>query len=178
MPSIRYPHTPPPTFPPPPATRLIRPENAPTVYSHEHHNPSVVDRAYEYESSLATTEGPQGTITSDYHGRQYRLNQLPLDLAAFSAIRVPDNVVPSSSCTNALALHSYYTDSSTSAQSRKSRSNRATNSAETYSNLQLLNKPVACGVMDVNLVKDIRVLIEDLQALCEGMQRWLALLAL
>jgi hypothetical protein len=109
-------------------------------------------------------------------GRQYRPTQPPADSAAFSAIRLPDNIAPSSSYTNALAhhpvLHSSNTDSSTSsAQSGKSKSKRATSPAKTYSDLQLLNKPVKYGVMDAerdDLPEDIRVLIEDLQALCEN----------
>ncbi|KAF2241421.1 hypothetical protein BU26DRAFT_571901 [Trematosphaeria pertusa] len=69
-------------------------------------------------------------------------------------------------------LHSSNTDSSTSsAQSRKFKSKRATSPAKTRSDLQLLNKPVKHGVIDAernDLPEDIRVLIEDLQALCEN----------
>lgn len=101
--------------------------------------------------------------------------QPPLDLAAFSAIHLPDNITPSILYTNALAhhpVHSSKTDSSSSsAQSGKSKSKRAKSPAKTYSDLQLLNKSAEYGVMDADrddLLEDICLLIDDLRALCEN----------
>ncbi|KAI9686291.1 MAG: hypothetical protein M1820_010673 [Bogoriella megaspora] len=109
-------------------------------------------------------------------GQKRGLTQQPLDLAAFSTTQRPDNITPSSSYTNALARHprlppSNTNSSSSSIQSEKSKLKRATSPAKTYSDLQLLNKPVKYGVMDAerdDLPEDIHVLIEDLQALCEN----------
>lgn len=53
----------------------------------------------------------------------------------------------------------------------RSKLKRATSPAKTYSDLQLLNKPVTYGIIDIeldDLLEDIRQLIEDLQALCEN----------
>jgi len=72
-----------------------------------------------------------------------------------------------------LTILSSYTDSSIpSALYGKTKSKWATSPAETYSNLQLLNKPIAYGVIDVvrnDLVESERVLVEGLQAPCENM---------
>lgn len=134
----------------------------------------LLDEGYVEENAVlgdtATTPKPSR------RGRQRGLTQPPLDLAAFSATRRPDNIAPSGSYTNALAHHpvlhpSNTNSSSSSVQSGKSKSKRATSPAKTYSDLQLLNKPVKYGVMDAerdDLPEDIRVLIEDLQALCEN----------
>jgi hypothetical protein len=104
------------------------------------------------------------------------LTQPLLDPAAFSATHHPDSIAPSGSYTNALAHHpvlhpSNTNSSSSSVQSRKSKSKRATSPAKTYSDLQLLNKLVKYSVKDAeqdDLLKDIRVLIKDLQTLCEN----------
>lgn len=48
---------------------------------------------------------------------------------------------------------------------------RATSSAKTYGDLQLLNKPVTYGIIDAEqggLSEDICMLTEDLQALCDN----------
>ena len=124
----------------------------------------------------AVLEDTATTPKPSRRGRQRGLIPPPLDLAAFSATHRPDSIAPSSSYTNALAhhpvLHLTNTNSSSSSvQSGKSKSKRATSPAKTYSDLQLLNKPVKYGVMDAeqdDLPEDIRVLMEDLQTLCEN----------
>jgi hypothetical protein len=58
-----------------------------------------------------------------------------------------------------------------STKSERAKSKRATSSAKTYSDLQLLNKPVKYILIDVKrdgLPEDICILIEGLQALCEN----------
>jgi hypothetical protein len=85
-----------------------------------------------------------------------------------AAIHRPDNIAPSGLYTNTLAhhpiLHPSNTNlSSSSVQSRKSKSKRATSPAKTCSDLLLLKKPAKYGVMDAerdDLLEDIRVLIE------------------
>jgi hypothetical protein len=130
----------------------------------------------DYVEEKAALEDNATTPKPTRRGRQHRPAQPPINLVASSAIRLPDSIAPSSSYTNALAhhpvLYSPNTDSSaSSAQSRTSNSKRATSPAKTYSDLQLLNKPVKYGVIDAerdDLPEDIRVLIDDLQALCEN----------
>jgi hypothetical protein len=154
-------------------------------YSTEQSSPTR--QARRMEKDVLSDEGYVETnaISEDYattpkpksRGRQHQATQPPIDLAAFSATELPDDITPSSSYTNALArhfvLHPSNTGSSTSsAQSGKSRSKRATSPAKTYGDLQLLNKPVKYGVMDIeqdDLPEDICMLTEDLQALCDNM---------
>ncbi|KAF1997085.1 hypothetical protein P154DRAFT_471486 [Amniculicola lignicola CBS 123094] len=133
----------------------------------------LLDEGYVEENDVL---GDIATTLKPSRVRKCGLIQRPLDLAAFSATYGPDSIASSSLYTNALAhypvLHLSNTNSSSSSiQSGKSKSKRAMSLAKTYSDLQLLNKPVKYGVMDVerdDLPEDIRVLIEDLQTLCEN----------
>lgn len=135
---------------------------------------SLSDEGYIEED--ATPNDNASAPKPTRRGRHHQPTQPPLDLAAISSIRLPDNTTHSSSYTNALAHHpvlhsSNIGSSASSAQARKSKSKRETSLAETYSELQLLNKLVTYGAMDTerdDLPDDIRMLIEDLQALCDN----------
>jgi hypothetical protein len=59
--------------------RLVRPENAPIIHSHGHHNPSDVTAlvyAYKYGSSLATAEGSKEQWTQTREVRRSEIDVL------------------------------------------------------------------------------------------------------
>lgn len=146
---------------------------SPTRQARHEENDVSMDEGYVEDGVV---EDSAITPKPTKRGRQHRSTQPSLDPAAFSSICPPENIASSSSYTTALTqrplLQSCNIDSSaSSAQSGKPRSRRATSPAKTYSDLQLLNKPVKYGVVDAerdDLPEDIRTLVKDVQALCEN----------